>query len=126
MPNLFDLKINDGKDVSIKPKQNNQDTKRLWGMNRSLINNAIIGADKGYEKILELVGVGFRAAMKGKVLNLQLGFSHDVNFDIPEGIKISVEKQTTINISGFDKQKVGQLNWCVGLGSRKFRSRQHI
>ena len=94
--NLFDLKINDGKEVSIKPKQINQDSKRLWGMNRSLINNAIIGASKGYEKILELNGVGFRAALKGKQLNLQLGFSHDVNFDIPEGIKISVEKQTII------------------------------
>jgi large subunit ribosomal protein L6 len=68
---LFDLKINDGKDVSIKPKKNNQDTKRLWGMNRSLINNAIIGTSKGYEKILELSGVGYRAALKGNVLNLQ-------------------------------------------------------
>ena len=77
--------------------------------NRSLINNAIIGADKGYEKVLELVGVGFRAAMKGKVLNLQLGFSHDVNFDIPESIKIVVEKQTTIKITGIDKQEVGMI-----------------
>ena len=105
--NLFNLKINDGKEVSIKPKQINQDSKRLWGMNRSLINNAIIGASKGYEKILELNGVGFRAALKGKQLNLQLGFSHDVNFDIPEGIKISVEKQTIIKINGSDKQLVG-------------------
>jgi len=107
--NLFDLKINDGKEVSIKPKQINQDSKRLWGMNRSLINNAIIGASKGYEKILELNGVGFRAALKGKQLNLQLGFSHDVNFDIPEGIKISVEKQTIIKINGSDKQLVGMI-----------------
>ena len=104
---LFDLKINDGKEVSIRPKQINQDTKRLWGMNRSLINNAIIGASKGYEKILELNGVGYRASLKGKQLNLQLGFSHDINFDIPEGIKISVEKQTIIKINGFDKQLVG-------------------
>ena len=107
--NLFDLEINEGKDVSIKPKKISQDIKRLWGMNRSLLNNAIIGASKGYEKILELSGVGFRAALKGKQLNLQLGFSHDVNFDIPEGIKMSVEKQTTIKLSGFDKQQVGMV-----------------
>ena len=106
---LFDLKINEGKDVSIKPKKVTQITKRLWGMNRSLLNNAIIGASKGYEKILELSGVGFRAALKGKQLNLQLGFSHDINFDIPEGIKITVEKQTIIKIVGFDKQQVGMI-----------------
>ena len=106
---LFDLKINDGKDVSIKPKQNNQDTKRLWGMNRSLINNAIIGTSKGYEKILELSGVGYRAALKGNILNLQLGFSHDINFDIPDGVKIQVEKQVIIKISGTDKQQVGMI-----------------
>ena len=106
----FDLKINEGKEISLKPKKIDQNSKRLWGMNRSLINNAIIGADKGYEKVLELVGVGFRAAMKGKVLNLQLGFSHDVNFDIPESIKIVVEKQTTIKITGIDKQEVGMIS----------------
>ena len=106
---MFDLKINDGKEVSIKPKKINQDTKRLWGMNRSLVNNAIIGTSKGYNKILELNGVGFRANLKGKQLNLQLGFSHDVNFDIPETIKIIVEKQTIIKISGSDKQEVGMV-----------------
>ena len=106
---LFELKINEGKDVSIKPKKVTQSTKRLWGMNRSLLNNAIIGTSKGYEKILELSGVGFRAALKGKQLNLQLGFSHDINFDIPEGIKIIVEKQTIIKIAGFDKQQVGMI-----------------
>ena len=105
--NVFDLTINEGKTVSIKPKNIDQNIKRLWGMNRSLVNNAIIGASKGYEKTLELVGVGYRAALKGKQLNLQLGFSHDINFDIPEGIKIAVEKQTTLKITGFDKQQVG-------------------
>ena len=104
---LFDLVIDEGKKVSIKPKILNQDTKRLWGMSRSLLNNAITGTSKGYEKILELSGVGFRAALKGKQLNLQLGFSHDVNFDIPEGIKVTVEKQTIIKITGFNKQQVG-------------------
>ena len=105
----FDLKINDNKNISIKPKNINQTTKRLWGMNRSLLNNAIIGAAKGYEKTLELVGVGYRAALKGKQLNLQLGFSHDINFDIPENIKISVEKQTIVKINGADKQLVGMV-----------------
>ena len=106
---VFDLKINEGKEVSIKPKKINQNSKRLWGMNRSLLNNAIIGASKGYEKNLELVGVGFRAGLKGKQLNMQLGFSHDINFDIPEGIKIAVEKQTMLKISGPDKQLVGMV-----------------
>ena len=105
----FDLDIKDGNEISIKPKKIDQDTKRLWGMNRSLLNNAIIGASKGYEKTLELVGVGYRAALKGKQLNLQLGFSHDINFDIPEGIKILVEKQTVLKISGSDKQEVGMI-----------------
>ncbi len=107
--NMFDIKINEGKDLLIKPKKIDQETKRLWGMNRSLLNNAIIGTSKGYEKILELSGVGFRSSIKGKQLSLQLGFSHDVNFDIPEGIKISVDKQTIIKISGSDKQQVGMV-----------------
>ena len=107
--NIFDLNISDGKEISIKPKHVNDDTKRLWGMHRSLLNNAIIGASNGYEKVLELSGVGYRASLKDKNLNLQLGFSHDVNFDIPEGIKITVEKQIIIKITGFDKQQVGMI-----------------
>ena len=106
---IFNLDIKDGKEISIKPKKIDSDTKRLWGMNRSLINNAIIGSSSGYEKILELVGVGYRAALKGNQLNLQLGYSHDINFDIPDGIKILVEKQTTLKITGSDKQLVGSV-----------------
>ena len=106
---MFDLDIKEGKQISIQPKKINQNTKRLWGMNRSLINNAVIGSSVGYEKILELVGVGYRAALKGNKLNLQLGYSHDINFDIPEGIKILVEKQTTLKITGPDKQQVGSI-----------------
>tara|TARA_A100001234_G_scaffold204105_1_gene198766 strand:- start:116 stop:655 length:540 start_codon:yes stop_codon:yes gene_type:complete len=106
---IFTLDIKEGKEISIKPKKIDQDTKRLWGMNRSLINNAVIGSSKGYEKILELVGVGYRAALKGNKLNLQLGFSHDIDYDIPEGIKIAIEKQTTLKISGADKQLVGSV-----------------
>jgi large subunit ribosomal protein L6 len=107
--NVFELKIDEGKSVSIKPKNLNQDTKRLWGMNRSLLNNAIIGTSKGYSKTLELSGVGYRASIKGKQLSMQLGFSHDVNFDIPDSVKIIVEKQTIVKISGSDKQEVGMV-----------------
>ena len=106
---IFSLDIKDGKEISIKPKKIDQDTKRLWGMKRSLINNAVIGSSSGYEKTLELIGVGYRAAIKGNQLNLQLGYSHDINFDIPEGIKIAVEKQTTLKITGSDKQQVGTI-----------------
>ena len=107
--NMFELKIDEGKSVSIKPKSLNQDTKRLWGMNRSLLNNAIIGTSKGYSKTLELSGVGYRASLKGKQLSMQLGFSHDVNFDIPDSVKITVEKQTIVKINGSDKQEVGMI-----------------
>ena len=108
-PEIFNLNIIDGKEISIRPKTIDQNTKRLWGMNRSLINNAVIGSSKGYEKTLELVGVGYRASLKGNKLNLQLGYSHDIDYDIPEGIKIVVEKQTSIKITGADKQQVGAV-----------------
>ena len=106
---IFNLDIKEGKEISIKPKKVDQNSKRLWGMNRSLINNAVIGSSAGYQKILELVGVGYRGALKGNQLNLQLGYSHDIDFDIPEGIKITVEKQTTLKITGVDKQLVGAV-----------------
>jgi large subunit ribosomal protein L6 len=106
---VFDLDIREGKEISIKPKEINDQTKRLWGLNRSLVNNAIVGVNLGYKKTLELTGVGFRAALKGNQLNLQLGYSHDINFEIPENIKITVEKQTIVKISGIDKQLVGMI-----------------
>ena len=106
---MFNWENKEGKEISIKPKEVNQNSKRLWGMNRSLINNDVIGSSSGYEKTLELVGVGYRAALKGNQLNLQLGYSHDIDFDIPEGIKILVEKQTTLKIIGSDKQFVGSV-----------------
>ena len=106
---IFDLDINSEKKISIRPKKINDETKRLWGMNRSLVNNAVIGTSKGYEKTLELVGVGYRASLKDRELSLQLGFSHDIKFDIPENIKITIEKQTILKISGSDKQLVGAV-----------------
>ena len=106
---IFELDINSEKKISIRPKIINDETKRLWGMNRSLVNNAVIGTSKGYEKTLELVGVGYRASLKDRELSLQLGFSHDIKFDIPENIKITIEKQTILKISGSDKQLVGSV-----------------
>ena len=107
---IFSSTLNESK-FQIKPLEKKIDKKTsiMWGTYRSLINNAVIGSSAGYEKILELVGVGYRAAVKGNQLNLQLGYSHDIDFDIPEGIKISVEKQTTLKITGSDKQLVGAV-----------------
>jgi|TARA_B100001059_G_C17373768_1_gene351013 large subunit ribosomal protein L6 len=90
-------------------KKVDKKTSIMWGTYRSLINNAIMGVSKGHEKILELNGVGFRANLKGETLNLQIGFSHDVNFKIPKDIKIIVEKQTIIKIIGVDKELVSKI-----------------
>ena len=104
----LNVSFSNGK-ISVAPKDPKKQNKIMWGLQRSLINNAVIGSVKGYEKVLELVGVGYRAALKGNQLNLQLGYSHDINFEIPDGIKIAVEKQTTLKITGFDKQLVGTV-----------------
>ena len=106
---IFEVKISKNKELSIKPKEINDDIKKFWGTNRNILNNAIIAVDKGYEKTLEMSGVGYRAAIKGNSLNLQLGYSHDINFEIPKDVKISVEKQTTIKINGTDKQQIGMV-----------------
>ena len=87
----------------------NDDIKKVWGMNRSLLNNTVIGVSKGYEKTLEMNGVGYRASIKENNLKLQLGYSHDIDFEIPKDVKITVEKQTIIKISGLDKQLVGTV-----------------
>ena len=107
---IFSSKINDS-EFQIKPIEKKIDKKIsiLWGTYRSIINNAVLGVSQGHEKILELSGVGFRANLKGETLNLQLGFSHDINFKIPKEIKIAVEKQTIIKISGVDKELVSKI-----------------
>tara|TARA_B100000989_G_scaffold100429_1_gene73364 strand:+ start:2693 stop:3235 length:543 start_codon:yes stop_codon:yes gene_type:complete len=107
---IFSSKLNDS-EFQILPLEKKVDKKIsiLWGTYRSLINNAVTGVSKGHEKILELNGVGFRANLKGEVLNLQVGFSHDVNFNIPKEIKITVEKQTVIKINGVDKELVSKV-----------------
>tara|TARA_B100001121_G_scaffold292374_1_gene293984 strand:- start:247 stop:789 length:543 start_codon:yes stop_codon:yes gene_type:complete len=107
---IFSSKLNDSQ-FQILPLQKKVDKKTsiLWGTYRSLINNAVNGVSTGHEKILELSGVGFRANLKGEVLNLQLGFSHEINFKIPKEIKITVEKQTIIKINGVDKELVSKI-----------------
>ena len=108
---MFSSKINEKNEFQILPinKETDQKTQLLWGTYRSLINNAVIGVSSGHEKILELNGVGFRANLKGETLNLQIGFSHDVNFKIPKDVKIQVEKQTIIKINGVDKELVSKI-----------------
>ena len=107
---IFSSKLNES-EFQIKPirKKIDKKTSIMWGTYRSLINNAVTGVSKGHEKILELSGVGFRANLKGEILNLQIGFSHDVNFKIPKEIKITVEKQTIIKINGVDKELVSKI-----------------
>ena len=106
---LFEINISENKELSIKPRKKNDDIKKVWGMNRSLLNNAVIGVYRGYEKTLEMSGVGYRASIKGNSLKLQLGYSHDIDFEIPKDVKIIVEKQTTIKINGSDKQQIGMI-----------------
>ena len=107
---IFSATILEEKNLILKLIKKNEITSVLWGTTRSIINSALIGVSTGHEKILELNGVGFRANLKGNVLNLQIGFSHDVSYKIPEGIKLTVEKSTIIKISGIDKELVGKVS----------------
>ena len=107
---IFSATILEDKNLILKLIKKNESSNMLWGTTRSVINSALIGVSVGHEKILELSGVGFRANLKGNVLNLQLGFSHDSSYKIPEGIKLNVEKSTIIKISGIDKELVGKVS----------------
>lgn len=99
----------EGDKVWVRPQNETKRARMAWGMSRAMINNIVTGVSTGYTIGLEINGVGYRAAVQGKTLNLQLGFSHDVPFPIPEGITIKCDKPTSITISGADKQKVGQV-----------------
>ena len=103
-----EVKVEDGK-VWVKPLSESKEARVLWGTTRANLRNLVQGVSAGYTKNLEINGVGYRAAVQGKNLQLQLGFSHDVLYPIPEGITIKCEKPTSIAISGFDKQRVGQV-----------------
>ena len=106
---IYSAKISEDNNLVLKLIKKNEFTKIMWGTTRSIVNSAIIGVSTGHEKILELSGVGFRASLKGNLLNLQLGFSHDTSYEIPKDIKIAVEKSTIIKISGIDKELVGKV-----------------
>ena len=107
---IFTATIADDKSLILKLIKKNETSNILWGTTRSIINSALIGVSEGYEKILELNGVGFRAILKGNILILQIGFSHTVSYKIPEGIKAAVEKSTIIKINGIDKELVGKVS----------------
>jgi len=95
--------------ISVRPNNDTKRARSFWGMQRTLIQNLVTGVTEGFSKTLEITGVGYRATAQGKTLKLQLGYSHDVNFAVPEGIEIKTPDQTTVEISGIDKQKVGQV-----------------
>jgi large subunit ribosomal protein L6 len=99
----------EGAELTFAPRSDTQRARGMWGLSRTLIANMVEGVTKGYEQTLELVGVGYRAAMKGQALSMQLGFSHDVDIPPPAGIAFAVPKQTEIRISGIDKQLVGEV-----------------
>lgn len=109
LPQEITAKLEGGK-VVLSPRDMSKGVRCLWGTSRALINNMVSGVSKGFVVDLEINGVGYRAQLEGKNLNLQLGFSHDIKYPIPQGITIKVgEKQTTLSISGADRQKVGQV-----------------
>ncbi|MCJ8159269.1 50S ribosomal protein L6 [Sphingomonas sp. LaA6.9] len=110
MPMLDDISygIEDGR-IVVKPANESKRARSFWGMHRTLVQNLVTGVTDGFSKVLEITGVGYRANAQGKKLKLQLGYSHDVDIDVPEGIEIKTPDNTTVEISGIDKQKVGQV-----------------
>jgi large subunit ribosomal protein L6 len=95
--------------ISVQPANETKQARAFWGMQRTLVQNLVTGVSEGFTKVLEITGVGYRAAAQGKNLRLQLGYSHDVNVAVPEGIEIKTPDATTVEISGIDRQKVGQV-----------------
>ena len=108
VPDEVTIKM-DKNEIKIDPRSETKRARAMWGTARTLVNNLMAGVTKGFEQRLEITGVGYRAAVQGKSLNLQLGYSHDINFAIPDGVTIAAPKPTEIVVSGSDKQKVGQV-----------------
>jgi large subunit ribosomal protein L6 len=108
LANEVSYAIEDG-NVVVQPVNDSKRSRSFWGMQRTLVANLVTGVTEGFSKTLQITGVGYRAAAQGKVLKLQLGYSHDVNMDVPEGITVATPDPTTVNISGNDKQQVGQF-----------------
>ena len=103
-----DVSMDDG-GITLAPREDMENARAMWGMSRTLVNNLVVGVTEGFTSKLEIQGVGYRAAVQGKNLNLQLGFSHDVVYPIPAGIAITAEKPTMLTVTGIDKQLVGQV-----------------
>jgi large subunit ribosomal protein L6 len=108
VPDEVSVKLEDGK-VKVDPRNETKRARSMWGTSRTMVANLVTGVTKGFERKLEITGVGYRAAVQGKNLQLALGYSHDVVFPIPEGIQIVTPKPTEITITGIDSQKVGQV-----------------
>ncbi|MCU9848427.1 50S ribosomal protein L6 [Defluviimonas sp. WL0024] len=99
----------EGNEISVKPRGTSKRARQQWGMSRSMVANLVEGVTKGFKKELEINGVGYRAAMQGNVLKLSLGYSHEVNFEVPQGVTVTTPKQTEIVVEGIDPQLVGQV-----------------
>lgn len=108
LSDLIDYKV-EGDEIVVKPANEGKQARSYWGMQRTLVSNLVEGVTDGFTKTLEITGVGYRAKAQGKTLKLELGFSHDVDLTIPEGIDVKTPDQTTVEISGIDKQAVGQF-----------------
>ncbi len=108
MDDLVSYKVEDGQ-IAVQPLTQAQRNRAAWGMQRTNVQNLVTGVTEGFSKVLEINGVGYRANAQGRTLKLQLGFSHDVNFDVPEGVEVKTPDANTVEISGIDKQKVGQV-----------------
>ncbi|MFA6218173.1 MAG: 50S ribosomal protein L6 [Erythrobacter sp.] len=108
LSDLIEYKLEDG-EISVKPANDTRAARNHWGMQRTLVSNLVEGVTEGFTKVLDIKGVGYRANAQGKSLKLQLGYSHDVDLAVPEGLEVKTPDQTTIEISGIDKQAVGQF-----------------
>jgi len=108
MSDLVDYKVEDGT-IAVGPANNSKAARSHWGMQRTLVSNLVAGVTEGFTKTLDITGVGYRAQAQGKKLKLQLGYSHDVDLDVPEGLDVKTPDQTTVHITGIDKQAVGQF-----------------
>lgn len=101
--------VNSGASITVEPVNDNKRSRAMWGLSRTLLNNMVVGVSEGFEKKLEIIGVGYKAAVEDKYLTLNLGYSHDVKLEIPEGITIKAIKPTLLSIAGHDKQRVGEV-----------------
>ena len=108
MSDLINYTVEDG-GISVQPANDSKQARAFWGMQRTLVSNLVEGVTNGFTKTLDIKGVGYRASAQGKKLKLQLGYSHDVDLEVPEGLEVKTPDQTTVEVSGIDKQAVGQF-----------------